>query len=521
MSYSLPLSPTRDNYTERLAHSFDKSLVMPLALGALVTLIIVASIVTHSATVAFALLLVFIIGVIYGAMTNIHTAIAWYLAYAAVEGMYKVMTDFSQAIYVIKPLLAVIILVGWALNNHRRGVRPKALPLVIIIILFLAWGMCETLNPLGSGLVPSIVTWLIWYTVPLSFFVVGYNTLTTTKQVVKLLYVLLAVSTVVSAFAFVEYMMGRAWTLVHVPGYHNLSLAMWIGADSSGHKVISFRPASTTSSEGFGTLWSNIGTVTALGLTLLPKVSLPRKIVLFLCVLVNIGGLIVSGVRLYVGISILEVVLLFILTSVSPRLLMRNLLLTAIVLGLAFAGFTASQDISNGAIASRYAATFANPYQKFSQERDGGFVGQALWVTDFLAQHPLGIGYQRGMSGDGGKHDRDSGRIIVNRETQYAATSDDMGIPGLCLLLIIIGAMLTRGASVFRRLRLPQFKILGVILFISLIGYTLGYSGGQMFILMGDYIWLYTAFLFALPALERQEIARRTAMPDRAGAVTP
>ena len=494
----------------------DSSVMLAVGLAAFMAVIIAISVIAHTGLFALVALPVFVGAVLFFSIKDTPTALAFYFAYTALEGMYKYVTGFSQAIYVIKPILAIIIFAGWIMVRRTRGEPLQKLPMGVLLGLFVGWGILEIFNPLGSGPVASLVTMLVWYVIPIGFYVVGYNSRFTSRQMVTLLYVLVMVCTVVSAFAFIQYMMGRGWTLSHVPGYSNLKLAMWTGADEAGNKVISFRPASTTSAEGFATLWSNLGALTSLGLILLPRISPARRALLLVCLLTNIGGLIVSGVRLFVLISIVEVFLILILTSTSAAALRRNLALGVVVTILAMLGFGAAQGVSQGAIASRYAETFANPYAKYTQERQGGVVGQLAWLQGFFIQYPLGIGFQRGVGGEGGQQDVASGRIVMNRETQFAAIGDDMGLPGLILFSFLVVAMLFYGKGAFQKLKDVQIKTLAAILLIATFGYTIGYWGGQMLIAVGDYIWLFVGVLFTLPGLVRRQSA-----PLAAGASGP
>ena len=496
----------------------DNSAALAAGLAAVMTAIIAVSVFTHTSLPALATIPLFIFAILSYAMKDTTTAIAVYLAYTAMEGMFKYMTNFSQAVYVVKPLLAVVIFLGWFFVRRRTGGPPLRFPLGGILTMFWIWGAFEVFNPTGNGFVSGSATFLVWYVIPLAFYMIGYNAHLSMRQIVHLLYTLVAVCTVVSAFAFVQFSMGREWTVSHVVGYSHLSLAMWGGTDSAGHDVTSFRPASTTAAEGFATLWSNAGALGALALLLLPGISVGRKVVLIGCLLINVGGLLVSGVRLFVLISMMEVALMFFLTSNSAVALRRNLAVSLLVAAVALIGFNAAQSVSNGAVASRYAETLSNPYAKYSAERGGGFSGQSVWLTGFLTEHPFGVGYQRGIGGKGGTEDADKNKLVINRETQFAAIGDDMGAPGLAIFSVLVIAMLAYGYQAFRRIKNVQIKLLAATLFIALLGYTVGYWGGQMLAAVGDFIWLFAGLLYGLPLLERRTQADSLAAdPAKAG----
>ena len=477
-----------------------------LILGAFMTLIIAGSVVTHSAILAFGSIPVFVVGVVWNALRNPTLALSLYFTYTALEGMFKYMSNSSQAIYVVKPFLLMALVLGWLMSNHAGGKRAYTPPFAALVGLFALWSLFGAVNPQASGIVPGILTALIWYILPLAMYFIGYDAFRSYTRMLPLLYTIIAVCTVVAAFAFIQYNMGRPWTVANVPGYKNLSYAMWGGTDASGVEIKSFRPASTTASEGFATVWAHTGVILSLGILMMPKTSLRVKLALAATMLINFAGLLTCGVRLFVVIGIIEVVLLLLLSSNSMKAAGRNILILLFVAGIVGIGVNAAQSISNGAIVSRYAETLANPLEKFSKDR-GGFEGQGGWFIQFLTDHPLGIGYQRGT----GSWEDNKDHVVANRETQFAAVSGDLGLPGLLLFVGIVVAILVTGFRRYRSLKTPTYRMLGTLLFVMLIGSSISFWGGSLIVVEGDYIWFFAGLLFMLPGLEKQEAANRSA----------
>ena len=473
-----------------------------LILSLFMVIIITSTVFTHSPALAFGSIPVFIIGIVYNALRNPTLALAIYFTYTALEGMFKYMSNSSQIIYVIKPFLLVMLAVGWIMSNHANGKRTYMPPFAALVGLFALWCLFGAVNPQASGIVPGVLTALIWYILPTVMYFIGYDAFRSYAHILTLLYAIIAICTVVAAFAFIQYSMGRNWTIANVPGYSNLMFARWTGTDASGAQIVSFRPASTTAAEGFATVWAHTGAIISLGLLLMPKISVRIKFVLIACMFISFAGLLTCGVRLFVIIGIIEAVSLLVLSSNSPKAFGRNILVLLLTIAVLGTGFTAAQSISNGAIISRYAETLSDPVAKFGADR-GGFEGQGGWFLQFLADYPLGIGYQRGT----GTWEDSKSNVVVNRETQFASISGDLGLPGLLLFVGIIASILVTGFRRYRVLKAPSYRILGTLLFVMLIGSTISFWGGSLLALEGDYIWMFAGLLFMLPELDKRTAA--------------
>ena len=277
--------------------------------------IIAGSIATHNTLLAFGSIPFFVVGIVYNALRNPTLALSLYFTYTALEGMFKYMSNSSQIIYAVKPFLLIMLLLGWLLSNHTTGKRIYTPPFAGLIGLFALWSLFGAFNPHAAGVVEGILAALIWYILPAVMYFIGYDAFRSYARIQTLLYTIIAVCTVVAALAFIQSSMGRPWTVANVPGYKNLAYAVLRGTDADGVKVLSFRPASTTASEGFATVWAHTGAILSLGLLMLPKTSLRVKSVLAACMLVSFAGLLTAGVRLFVVIGIIEAVLLLLLSS--------------------------------------------------------------------------------------------------------------------------------------------------------------------------------------------------------------
>jgi len=442
-------------------------------------------------------------------------ALGTFFTYAALEGMYKYLTSYSQAVYVVKPLLIVVLVGGWLLHRKRQTGRAPAPPLVAATMLFIIWSFLMAFHPAGGGVAGGVATAILWYGGPAAFYYMGHHAAQrSVANVERILYVLGAVSTMVSAFALVQYLMGQPWTEAHLPGYATMSRtsASWFVADESkGGFVAGWRPASTTSMPGGGAFYAYLGVLFTFGLLLRPSITLRTRITLIVCSLLNFVALLVTGVRLYVVILMFAAPLLLLLSARTPRVLGRNAGFAVLAAMICLGGFLTAQMLSGGALIHRYAETLANPMARYQKDRGGSLT----YLPTFLSANPFGMGYQRGVEGYSQqgfarKYGSNSTLASLNRETQFNSVAIDMGLPGLVLLVGLLVAILVQGWRALRLLSDPSLRVLGATLFVLLCGYAMACLGGPA--LQGaDPFWTAAALLFSLPLLQNQNRQRRSA----------
>lgn len=455
--------------------------------------------------VAFLSIMPFVIAILALSGRQTVAAISLYFGYLAMEGMYKYLSGFSPAIYVIGPLLLVGILVGWRLTLHLLGdLRPTAVPLAALFAAFAGWGLVQILNPHGTGPLGGLATLFLFYVGPIMLYFVGYNVTKSSNQVLQFCYVLIGVCTIVSAFAVLQFIMGRPWTDAHLPGYSSITQGDWFAVDSNGTGGVgSFRPASTTSIGGGGAVWSQLGMVLSIGLMFSPRIAFRQKVCLAVCLFVNVIGLLVCGVRLLLLTGVFDIFLFVIILARNPRDLGRSvglLLLAGIVATL---GFLGAQALSGGILSQRYADTLKNPFAKYQHDR-----GDNLQVfKDNILSYPLGTGYQQAMGRtDLGAAGSSSDPALRNRngETEFGAIGDDMGVPGIVLLFSCMIGVFGQGWRAFRRLQDQHLRVLAAMLISSLAGYFVCCFGGPA-MQEANFFWLAGAFLAVLPAIEKRE----------------
>ncbi len=511
------VSPISNDHSPQLAASRavrrQPAVWLPgLGLGLLMVLAILSTI-FGGKSLGLAFVLAFVFAVLSYAFQNKPIfAISLYIGYEGLEGMFKCMSDFSPAVYVVRPLLLGAICAFWGMSLAKSNTPLLVLPQKLLLGLFIVWGLVEVFNPHGTALAGSIATLLLYYVEPICLFICGYNVLRSSQQVTTFLYALIAVCTAVSLCAILQFSMGHTWTEAHFPGYHNITQTDWFVLDANGKPgVSSFRPASTTAIGGGGGSWAQWGAIFSLGLLFAPGISFKQKIVLAGCVTINIIGLFVTGVRLWLFTGALEAVVFAGVMAKTPRETLRSvglLLLLATIAGIAFGS---AQALSGGIIGSRYSDTAKNPLAKFQHDRGYNVTN----FFDYISEFPLGAGYQMQLGRTIiSKENTDPAMSERSGETEFGAIGADMGVPGLLLLYGILFGFLIRGWRSFRNLRDPHLRTIGAVLFASLTGYIPASFAGPV-LQAATLFWFCAAMLLALPLIEKHERQREAASADK------
>lgn len=453
------------------------------------------------AQVAIASMIVFVCVILYYARNDPVQAAILLIAYLAMEGMYKYLTSFATYVYIVRPALMAAIITSWASARLSRTQRADPVPFGGLVVVFILWALLEVFNPYGTGLLTGLSTCLLFYAGPLIFWWIGATATRSPMQVERLCLVVLAVATVVSSLAALQFGMGRPWTEAHFPGYSTILQGDWFVITDSG-TVGSFRPASTTSMGGGGAAWAALGTTIALGLVALPQKSRRADVFVIACLLANVVGLFVSGVRLYVFTSIASICVYLILTIRNPSGLLRGVVALVILCVFGFIAWEGAQTLSGGILSQRYSQTMANPVKTFTYERGANFP----LVFRLLVRDPLGTGYHASKLDvtASGPSAGSSSLELRTGETQFGATASDLGLPGLLLhFALVIGAVRAALRS-HKRLLGARARTFSAILLATMSIHLVACLGGPA--LQGAiYFWFAAGILLALPRIEQLE----------------
>lgn len=426
-------------------------------------------------------------------------ALSVYFTYTALEGMFKYTTDFSTVVYALKPLLIVLMASIWWLGARSNGRRLHYPPLTPWLVAWVCVGVAQSFHPMGGGPVQSLATMFLWYVGPTFFLLLAYNEIRTFNQARQLLLVIMAIGTVVSLFAIVQFVMGQTWVLAHLPGYANTNqnTGTWsaVGADNS--IVSSFRPASTTAYAGIAAAWSFIAIMMSAVWLLMSKGQLRIQMLSIAFLLLNVVGVLVIGVRLYVVLSIACLFLLMILIADSPRTLARSLAVLTVFSVIAWIGYTVSETVSGGILQARYGETLSDPVGTFQEDRGGNL----LFLPKFLPHYPLGIGFWRLNTQSQEDIIAASPDFMFNRETQFNAIGVDLGLPGLIVIGVMLFKITLDGWQIRLKSRNTPNQLLSSLLFVFIVAYLVACLATPA-LQSADFFWLLAALIATFPALK-------------------
>jgi len=474
-------------------------------LGIVLTLVLIGTLFV-SKGIAMASLGAFVIAIMYFSYTNRAIALLLFLSYAAMEGMYKYLTGFSQVVYAVKPLLVVLIVAISLTAMRMRKFSFKNPPLGSIVALLAGWGAVVILHPTGCGLFGSVSTYVVWYLSPLALMYLTYNYMRETRYLEMFCYFLVTVGAVVSVFSCVQFAMGQAWTMAHLPGYNLVNQGEWWVLNDKGHAIsTSWRPAGTTSMGGGGGLWSQRGLIAGIGLLLYSRIPTPFKPWLYASLVANLAGLMVSGCRLYVIVGGLEVGILILMLSRTPRAFLRNSGAIFVLCTLGLIASTVTQNISGGVIAARYAKTLDNPLESYSHDR-GGVMWRGTMMLSALEENPFGVGYQRGV--DSGRVMAKSDMVIINRDDEFNSIAADYGIPGVILLFALIAGSMAYGLRIVKTCS-TTLRPLAAMLLTTHCGNLIMMFGGPV-LQANETFWMVLGLLLAIPILDRNDAKQTT-----------
>jgi hypothetical protein len=346
-------------------------------------------------------------------------------------------------------------------------------PYVPLFAALAAIGFVQLFHPLGGGIISSLFTLILWYLLPLPFYLLGCYALRTGKDVERILYACVVVGLVVAVVGIIQWGMGQNWTEAHFPGYSNLKQVNWFAEGAGGERIVSWRPASTGVQPGAGSTWAHFGALSALGLMLVPGIGQFRKTLLVGAFFICYACMFVSGVRLWVLAGMIEGLLMLFLATRNVQQAMRSIAMLILACLTLWGAYLYANKLSGGILDARYGETFSDPVGKFSEDRGNNFT----FLPRFLAERPMGVGFQRGLS----RGVYRTGLASSNRETQFNAIVGDMGLPGLIFLFWFIYGVTFLTFKLIRRIKPARERIFLFTLWSFLLGLNIGMLAGPLF----------------------------------------
>ena len=376
----------------RALYNDNKELKRALLLGLVTTGIIAGSIIAKTGFV-YATLALMVVAILCFSLVDTWSAVYLFIVYLALEGMYKYTSNFNPVVYAMTPLLASTIFVSWRLRtrhdeeqkqsaeNSKESAKltspqqnvltqdiglPKVAPWILALIVL---GVIQAANPGAASPVNSLSGAMVWYILPMSFFFIAYYGLKHRKEAMGYLYVLLVAGFVVSAYAIVQFYLGKDWVYSHVPGMKNMIDVTVAISNGKSLEEGSYRPASTFSFAGAYVGYCCVSIVSALAVAVMPRMATWRRVLALSSVAVTTMALSISNVRLAV---MTMCVLIPTLLSLSVRRFedtIRIYFMVFVLGSLMATSFVIADGAAKGKLSSRYLGVFtSNPLSSYKKK---------------------------------------------------------------------------------------------------------------------------------------------------------
>ncbi|MBC8138346.1 MAG: hypothetical protein H8F28_20910, partial [Fibrella sp.] len=464
----------------RSLYNDNKELKRALVYGLFAVLIIAGSIIAKTGF-TYATLAVIVLAIFGLALVDTWNAIFLFFVYLSLEGMYKYTSNFHPVVYIMAPILSSTIFVAWRIRTRGELERkeaktktpakpslfqrtsgsqevglPRIAPWVLALI---ALSFLQSANPDSPGFINSMNGAIVWYIGPMAFFFIAYFALEHRREAMGFIYTVLVTGFVVSAYAVVQFYLGKEWVDSHVPGMQNMAIFNYTVGEGRAIEGGAYRPPSTAPITGGYVIVSCLAMLAALCIATMPRMVTWRRTLALLSVSVMAMALAVSGVR---QVILNLCVVIPILLGLSVRRFedtIRIYFMIFMLAALLTVSFITADIAAEGKLSRRYGSVFTgNPLENYANNR-GNSLG---YIPRAIAVRPFGIGIRRGTrggaEGPGFIRGSDGVQVLNNRETQWNTIHADLGVFGLICLMGFFGTVLYQGARICRTLPDPNLR---------------------------------------------------------------
>ena len=494
-----------------------------LLIGVLMMIAIAASVVGRTGG-TYIILALFVSTILLVAATDAWAGLLLFLVYASMEGMFKYTTLFSSTVYALAPVMAVYIFVVWRITSRTRenllvtqqntqvkqalisqkaeagAGFPPVTPLVLALGLL---HVVQIFNPEAAGLFSASAGTLTWYLAPMVLFFVSYFTVRNSKQLVALLYLIVAIGFVISAYAMVQYFLGETWCYTNIAGLKSVSRMGWFNTSAGGVEKGVFRPVSTFSGPGGYVFFSEFGIIASILVAQMDKMPTWRRVLVLGLAGVMAVAMIIAGIRIVLVNSVIIVVLILALSVRSLNDAVRIYFFSFLIFMAGTAAFLITDSLTEGKIGRRIGKTLTDPFSSFKKNRGYHFHN----FVDAVSVRPFGIGVQRTASDwRTARQYRLRAELIVfnNRETQWNAIHNDAGILGVILLGAVFVVFTRDGWLILQRVRHPRLRM--VVIYFGAVVFSNFISSFGAPIMQSNFLfWIAAGTLYAVPRIYARE----------------
>lgn len=430
--------------------------------------------------------------------------------YVGFEGFFKIVSSYHPIVHVGSDLLVVASFLKVVARRvwQRAGIPWPPPPLTMIYLLHFGWFFVVFANPYALSLVASLAGAKVYFTMLLLYFF-GYHITTSVRQIQWFLMPWVVVSIVHMVLSLRQASGGPQSVLALHPGYA-APLAKF-GAAAA------FRPFGATHLPGGPAMFLFIAAPFFIYFMISLR-SFWLKGSLALCLPFNLIVFMLCQVRAALLKGLLGTAL-FILLMLYPQ---RDRLKgnrrrwgqfsTGVVLAtlLGMLAFY-SDDLLSWALKTQGfdPRAFERTLTLFDWEKaSAARIPPWQRFIDYSMQVPLGAGLSR-TGAAAGKFKELIAADPMGKDfftdNLFLAVLIDLGIPGVLLFLVLLGAILWRGFRQCFTLQLDQLRLLNMALFSALFSIAIGSYGGEAIVYNPEaaFFWFFSGVMVRLPSLDR------------------
>jgi hypothetical protein len=448
-----------------------------------------------------------VIGIVGSSMLLIPNtwAICLLFGYLSFEGMAKLLVEYNPIVHVASDIIIVILCLRVFISFSVRKIHlpESSPPLFIPFILLTSWILISFVNPTALPWYASLAGAKL-YLLPSALFFFGYYLNHGPKEIRRYMTVWILILLLETVTGLYQAAIGPT-SVIHLSPQYAVALAKYSGP---------FRPFGTTAIPGNPSVLISI----AMPFLLYFLVTTPRKW-LKLTLSLLCGGAIVTMVFCQIRASMVKAIVasgVFLFFALSRSSINnRKQILITVAMGVALLSFFIPMltnhwvDNTNNYSSAIDRSLTALDYASVVNARSSG----STLIWNYMEKLPLGAGLSR-TGASAGRFGYEIGthsliNYIFFTDNTWAAVIAELGIPGVLLLLIIIGAILIRdGAMVQLRYKFlsTEHSLLHAVMLGMLTATTIGFWGaeGLLYNPESSVFWFFSGVMLRIKTLDEQ-----------------
>lgn len=445
--------------------------------------------------------------------SSLQSSIKLLFYYLGFEGFFKIMSNYNPVIHIGADIFALILVLK-SVSHWRTtpgsGQRKKP-PFLPLFCMHIAWFFITFTNPYALSLVSSIAGAKVYLTMMTLFFF-GYYFVNNAREIRSYFVPWLVVAALQIWTSIYQGMIGPQSVLHMHPRYAVLLEKL------SGY---AFRPFGLTSLPGGPSVYLYMIAPIALYFIFNSRSVLARVLIAvhlpFLALALMLCQVRSAILKALVGGASFLGYNSFLSLRASPQKFARQILIGACAIGViaictpTLMGWVTDKYSDNSRAIERSLSLFN--YDKVKDAREGALDRFFIYAK----MVPLGAGLSRTGAAAGKfqtliDNDKFFPRSFFTDNT-FLAVLVDLGLPGLIIFILLVLALLIRGAKIVWTEPDPEYKSIAIAISASLGAIVIGTYGAEAILYNPEaaYFWFFAGVLMRIP--EMSPAQRQTDKP--------